>query len=93
MTLGGSGVGLSQSGYHVGRANQRWEKPVAKLQPTTCVISQICEDKQMRVMTRIPPEGFGSGLPSPSFPGSHFKLFLALTLQVNSLQTLKTRKK
>lgn len=27
-------------------ANQRGEKPVAKLQPTTCVISHICGDKQ-----------------------------------------------
>lgn len=35
----------------VGWANQREEKPVAKLQPTTCVISQICGDKQPMTMT------------------------------------------
>lgn len=32
-------------GHVVGWVNQRGEKPVAKLQPTTCVISQICGDK------------------------------------------------
>ena len=35
-----------RGGKHVvGWVNQRGEKPVAKLQPTTCVMSQICGDK------------------------------------------------
>lgn len=37
-------------------ANQRAEKPVAKLQPTTCVMSQICGDTQPMadpVITRL----------------------------------------
>lgn len=39
-----------------GRANQREEKPVAKLQPTTCVMSQICGDKQPMTTTEAAPE-------------------------------------
>lgn len=38
-----------------GRANQREEKPVAKLQPTTCVMSQICGDKQPMTTTEAAP--------------------------------------
>lgn len=34
-------------------ASQREENPVAKLQPTTCVTSQICGDKQPMTMMEV----------------------------------------
>lgn len=42
------GVSMTKEGRverAAGWSNQREEKPVAKLQPATCVISQICGDK------------------------------------------------
>lgn len=49
--IGRVGGALRRPDHVVGWANQRGEKPVAKLQPTTCVISQICGDKQPIMMT------------------------------------------
>lgn len=43
-----------ETGWSRGWANQHEEKPVAKLQPTTCVISQICGDNQQhKFLTKV----------------------------------------
>lgn len=58
------GVSIVQRGFHdigklggsrkTGWANQHEEKPVAKLQPTTCVISQIWGDNQQhKFLTKV----------------------------------------
>ena len=50
-------------------ASQRGVKPVAKLQPTTCVISQICRKKETnRKQTKSNNTEVGNTLPSLSYP-------------------------
>lgn len=44
-------------GHVVGWTNQRGEKPVAKLQPTTCVISQILTMRSLPHVTIRPLDG------------------------------------